>query len=153
MKTITYKNQIFEVDFDRTKEVYDNIQFSNLFSCNCHGCRNFLVNRENIYPKEVLNLMIQLGIDYKKGSELHHICKIEIGKHLYGGWFHFKGRILENGNELTETETIEVNEDFKFFFKRDGSLSFFDKEEHNQIMQLEILAHSDWVLEKELELD
>ncbi|WP_338763650.1 hypothetical protein WAF17_20135 [Bernardetia sp. ABR2-2B] len=154
MKTITYKNFTLEVDFNRTKEVYDNIQFSNLPSCNCSGCRNFLANKESIFHKEFINLLNQLGIDdYKKYSEIYHIYRLEIGKHLYGGWFHFKGRILENGHELKETEPIEINEGFKFFFRKDASLSFFDKEEYSELVQLEILAHSDWVLEKEIELD
>ena len=150
MKIINYKNTTLEVDFFRTKEVYE---ITNYTPCDCLGCRNFLFNRENIFPKEFINLLNQIGIDYKKDTNIHHFCKLETGKHFYGGWFNFKGKVFENGIEVHKTETIEVNENFSFFLTKDISMSFFEKEKHSELIQIEIFANSDWVLEKELELD
>ena len=40
-KKITYKDWIFEVDFDRTKEVYEKLEMGSPEGCDCNFCKNF----------------------------------------------------------------------------------------------------------------
>ncbi len=152
-KEITYKSWRFEVDIHRTKEVYDNVEMGSPESCQCNACKNFSANRENIYPVEIKKLLTELGVDYKKESEVCHYCQLENGKHFYGGWFHFKGKIvagedckvnLPNGG--SEVNTTPVNEYFQIGFMKGANLSFFAPDERNELVQVEFLATSDWVL-------
>jgi hypothetical protein len=157
-KEIKYKDWKFEVDFNRTKEIYRKVEMGSPEGCVCNDCKNFSANRENIYPIEFKKILGELGIDYKKESETCHYCKLENGKHFYGGWFHFKGKIVEgkdckisHPNGGSSFESIPINEDFKIAFMKGSDLSFFDKEESKDLIQIEFLANSDWVIEKELE--
>ena len=157
-KEITYKEWTFEVEFQRTKEVYDNVEMGSPEGCECNDCKNFSANRENIYPTEIKKLLEQFGVDYKKESEICHYCKLENGRHHYGGWFHFKGKIVEGKdckvnlpNGGSRFDTIQINEDFQIGFMKGSGLSFFDKEESKDLIQIEFLANSDWVIDKELE--
>ena len=157
-KEITYKDWKFEVDFDRTKEIYDEVEMGSPERCECNNCKNFSANREIIYPTEVKNLFAKLGIDYKKESEICHYCKLENGKHFYGGWFHFKGKILEGKDCKVNLpsggstfDTVSITDDFGIGFMKGSSLSFFDKEESENLIQIEFLSNSDWVIDKKLE--
>ena len=157
-KLVEYRNWVFEVDYQRTYEVYKQNEKGRPESCGCNNCRNFLVNRKQIYPVEFKNLLVELGIDYKKESEIYHIYRAENGKHLYGGWFHFKGKIKEGKDCKIETpnggntiDTINLNKDFQIGFLKDNSLTFFDKEEREELIQIEFYALSNWVIDKSLE--
>jgi hypothetical protein len=157
-RQITYKNWIFEVDFERTKEIYEKIETGSPEGCVCNECKNFIANREKIYPIEIKNLLNELGIDYKKESEIYHNCKLENGKHFYGGWYHFKGKIVEGKdckinlpNGGSTFDTIPINEDFQIGFMKGSASSFFDKEESKNLIQIEFFANSDWVIDKKLE--
>jgi hypothetical protein len=157
-KEVTYKDWKFEVCFNRTKEVYKKVEMGSPEVCKCNDCKNFSANREHIYPIEFKEILKEFGIDYKKESETCHYCKLADGKHLYGGWFHFKGMIVEgidckinHPNGGSTFESIPINENFRIAFMKDSSLSFFDKEESENLIQIEFLANSDWVIDKELE--
>lgn len=157
-KEIIYKDWKFKVDFDRTKEVYDKVKKGSPEECECYDCKNFSANRENIYPTEIKNLLEEFGVDYRKESEICHYSKLENGKHFYGGWFHFKGKIIEgkdckvvHKNGGSTFDTISINEDFRVGFMKGSDLSFFDKGEKEDLVQIEFLTNSDWVNEKELE--
>jgi len=157
-KEVTYKDWRFEVEYNRTKEVYDNIEMGSPEGCECNDCKNFSANRENMYPTEIKELLEQFGVDYKKESEICHYCKLENGKHFYGGWFHFKGKIIEGidckvnlPNGGSTFDTIPINENFQIGFMKGSDLSFFDKEESKDLIQIEFLANSDWVIDKNLE--
>ncbi|MDN5201959.1 hypothetical protein QQ008_11310 [Fulvivirgaceae bacterium BMA10] len=157
-KTIRYRNWTFEVDYNRTKEVYDKIEFGSPESCNCNDCKNFIANRENIYPLEIKRLLESLGINPKKESEIYHMARLENGLHHYGGWFHFKGKIKKgkdckidfvSGGSRFETE--RVTNHFGIAFMKGSDLSFFNKEEKEQLIQVEFIADSEWIIDKELE--
>nr|WP_297787964.1 hypothetical protein [uncultured Allomuricauda sp.] len=97
-KEVKYKDWVFEVEFSRTKEIYSLLETGSPESCGCNECLNFSQNRDKIYPKEIKELFCELGIDYKKESEIYHQVRLENGLHYYGGWFHFKGKI-KNGKD------------------------------------------------------
>lgn len=157
-KQVVYRTWKFEVDFDRTKAVYDLVEKGGPESCACDACENFSANREKIYPAEVKYLLMELGVDYRKEAEICHYGKLDNGKHFYGGWFHFKGRIIE-GKDCTvitlnggrTIDTITINEDFQIGFMIGSDLSFFDNDESEDLIQIEFLANADWVIDKALE--
>src|SRR5687768_14482682 len=95
MTSITYRDWILECDVDATSRAYGRILFGGAEECGCSGCRNFIEQREFIFPTEVLSLFAQLGINYKGDAEIYHVARLESGSHLYGGWFHFVGNILK----------------------------------------------------------
>lgn len=157
-KAVKYRNWIFEVDFDRTIEVYQKTEKGCPESCGCNNCKNFSLNREQIYPTEFKNLLSKLGIDYKKESEIYHMFRAKNGKHFYGGWFHFKGKIIAGkdckiklSNGGTTLNTINLGEDFQIGFLNNSDLAFFNKEEKDKLVQIEFYAFSDWILDKSLE--
>jgi len=157
-KEVKFKEWVFQVDFERTNEVYRNVEIGCPESCGCNNCLNFSKNREELYPLEFKELLIELGVDYKKESEIYHSHKNEKGKHFYGGWFHFKGKIkegkdcrIEMGNGGRGLNTLKLNDDFQVGFLKEDDLSFFDKEEKSQLIQIEFYLLSDWVLDKSLE--
>jgi hypothetical protein len=145
-KKVTYKNQVLQVDFDRTQSVYQQVKKGGDVQCACNYCANFSENKENIFPDEFKELLKNLAIDYKKAVEVYHLGKLANGKHFYGGWFHFKGKIVKK-----DIETIAITDDFKFEFSQKSALSFFSKKECSNLVQIDFYAYSDWVIDKKLE--
>ncbi len=157
-KIITYRDWTFEVDFDRTIQVYKSMDSGSPELCSCNDCKNFVENREAIYPSEIKDLLSYLGIDYRKEMEISHFCKLENGLHHYGGWFHFKGAIIKGKdckinlpNGGSTFDTVHVTKDFQIAFMKDNSLHIFDQNEKNELIQIEFLANSEWIIDKELE--
>lgn len=155
-KIVKYRDWIFEVDFDITKEVYDNVKIGSPESCGCDYCKNFSKNRDQIYPQEFKELLACLGIDFRKESEIYQMYRAKNGKHFYGGWFHFKGRIkkgkdckIESPNGGVSLDTTFLTENFQIGFLKDNSLSFFNSEK--DLIQVEFYVFCDWVIDKSLE--
>lgn len=149
-KTVKYREWTFEIDYERTIAVYDKIEQGSPENCICHDCKNFSANRENIYPQEFKQLLSELGIDYKKEAEIYHMGKLEDGLHHYGGWFHFKGKILKGkdckiplGNGGSTFDTVEINDKFGLAFIKAADLAYFDKTEFDDLVQIEFIADSE----------
>jgi hypothetical protein len=49
--------------------------------------------RAQAYPPDVLVSLKELGVDYRKETELSHYARLPSGLHLYGGWFYVVGSI------------------------------------------------------------
>lgn len=147
---IKYKDWVLSVDYERTKQVYDNVSKGSPETCTCSPCQNFAANRENIYPQEIKDLLENPGIDYHKESEIYHMGKYDRGLY-YGGWFHFKGSVETDTN--TEKTNIPITDNFSIGFMKDYSLSYFPREEYNELVQVEFYVSSPWIIEKELEVD
>jgi hypothetical protein len=81
---------------NKTKQVYKKIELGSADSCNCDYCKNFSRNRNNLFPKFFLEILIELGIDPTKEIETYYIRQLSQNNHLYGGWFHFNGEILSS---------------------------------------------------------
>lgn len=95
MITFSYNNIEITVDKTLTKATYDNTKNKGVSGCKCVKCRNFATNIDNIFPTEVLSLFLKLGVDYKKSVEVWHTISINDDKHIYEGWFNFKGNFIE----------------------------------------------------------
>jgi hypothetical protein len=66
--------------------------------CGCRPCLNFAAQRDETYPPDVMQLFEQLGIAPNRETEIYHMARLESGKHLYGGWFHFVGSIISSAD-------------------------------------------------------
>ena len=155
MKTIKYRDWELIVDSELTKLTYNDVVVGSPESCNCNDCRNFANNREEIYPDEVKKLFNEFGIDYKKESEICHYCRQGDGLHVYGGWFHFKGRfrgknctVPMNSGGYT-LELTPINDKFNIGFHYSSALTFFNNKEN--LVQIEFETKTPWTIEKELE--
>ncbi len=100
-----------------------------------------------MFPEEVMDLFGQLGINYERDAEIYHTARVESGLHLYGGWFHFIGRILKQPNGLAK-----VNEHFTIDFLVNRALAA-KSFENRPLVQVEITAEVPWVLKDEKEPD
>jgi hypothetical protein len=139
MTKITYRDWILDCDVEATRVGYQTIAVGGAESCDCAGCRNFLAQRECVYPAEVLNLFDELGVNYKRDAETYHTARLEPGLHLYGRWFHFVGAILTEpiGPATLNNFTID------FFPDRALAAKAF---ENQRLVQIEITVKLPWVL-------
>ena len=82
---------------EKTRAAYGRVQGAPE-RCGCNICKNFIQARESAYPSDLRQLLDELGIDYRLESELWHSHRVALGRHLYGGAFHFVGAI-QDGHE------------------------------------------------------
>lgn len=147
MTQIDYRDWIFDCAVEATLRAYKDILVGGAERCECSGCRNFVKQRDFIFPEELLNLFRQLGINYQRAAEIYHMARIESGLHLYGGWYHFIGHILKQ-----PIGPAKLNEHFTVDFLVRGSLAA--KSFGNQpLVQVEITAEVPWILKGEKEPD
>src|SRR5262245_23897975 len=143
MIQLKYREWLFECDPDATRIAYKQITRGGAEDCACAGCQNFLAQRENVFPDEVLQLFLRLGIDYRRDAEIYQSAKLESGSHGYGGWFHFIGKIQEQPlgpAQISKSLTID------FIPGRDLAAASFDKE---PLVQVEITAELPWIIAEE----
>lgn len=144
---INYRDWIFDCDVEATSHAYESILIGGVEECECSGCRNFVKQREGVFPEEIRNLFGQLGINYKRDAEIYHITRMESGLHLYEGWFHFIGNILKE-----PIGPAKLNEHFTVDFLVGSSLAAKSFENHS-LVQVEITAEIPWILREEKEPD
>jgi hypothetical protein len=154
--TIKYKDWDLTFDNEATRSAYDNLEKGSAEGCNCNDCKNFADNRDKVYQDEVKMLFDQLGIDYKKETEISHYCRQVDGLHHYGGWFHFKGQFkgkdctvpLPSGGHTLELTPVTKN--FSIGFRLDNSLTIF--QDNEGLVQIEFESKVPWTIDKELEV-
>ena len=144
MTTIKFRDWELTVDRELTKTTYDKVIMGGPESCGCGDCRNFANNRESIYPEEIKKLFSEIGIDYKKETEIWHIYRDEDGFHHYSGWFHFKGHCegkncaVPSGSNGFYFDLTPTTSNFSIGFHYDNSLSYFDDKEG--LVQVEFMV-------------
>jgi len=146
--------EVFAVK-ELTAQTYLELEHSSTESCGCDYCKNFIEQRERIFPDEIKELFSKLGIDYKKEIEISEFAKLENGLHYYSGWFHFKGDFigkdctvpLQNGGHTFDL--TKIMENFSIGFRRDNALKPF--KDTNRIVQIEFDCNIPWVLANEPE--
>jgi hypothetical protein len=157
MKTIKFKDWTLIVDEELTKSTYQKAEIGSADSCVCNECKNYSAYRENVFPEEIKKLFSEIGIDFKKESEITRYCRQKNGLHFYGGWFHFKGEFIGKNCEIKSVENsftlelIKISENFSLGFRLSSALSFF--EDKNNLVQIEFETEIPWVLKKELEIE
>ena len=139
MTQITYRDWILECDVDATRAGYGTIQAGGVQKCDCAGCRNFLAQRDSVYPTEVLNLFDKLGINYQRDAETYHMASVEPGVHLYGAWFHFVGFIVKEPIGPATIGNLTID------FIPDNALAA-KAFENQRLVQIETTVKLPWVL-------
>jgi hypothetical protein len=153
---LKFRDWILEVDKELTQQTYDKVSASGADTCLCNDCKNYIGYRDKVFPEEIKNLFKDLGIDYKKEVEITSWEKLPNGLHHIGGWFHFKGHIL-NGKDFRVQlpeggftfELTKISDNFSIGFANANDLTFF--EEKNHLVQIEFDTNIPWVIENKLE--
>lgn len=149
---IHFKRWVLLAEPERTAEAYRAIERSAAEVCGCDPCRNFLAQRDQIYPAEALALFAQLGIDATREAEVYHMARVGPGRHHYGGWLHFVGTLQSGedsksvlGDGGTRVSFEELTAEFAIAFTRVVDLvsPAFGR---LPVMQLEFAVELPWVL-------
>ena len=85
-------------DRDATLSAYRRAERGGADTCDCAGCRNFRVARQQTFTEPFIRLLDQLGIDPRKDAEVYHNARLSNEGHDYGGWYHFIGALDETGD-------------------------------------------------------
>lgn len=132
---------VIEVDRKTTVQAYKKLQ-SGAQECGCQGCQNFIRIREKFFSKEFLDMLNQLGIDYKKDVEVYDIEDTSCKKRIFSGWYHACGRILQGWKtpepklgEVQELKYIPFDNNCKILIREAHALA--SKDFPHPILQLE----------------
>ncbi len=145
--TLKFREWEFEFDKELNSETYKKISVSGADSCLCNNCKNHVAYRDKVFSKEVLQLFIALGIDFKKEVEIVSYAKLSSGLHHIGGWFHFNGKILKGKID----GVLEIDNNFSIGFTEDNALTFFENK--NGLVQVDFMTSIPWVIDKLLETE
>jgi|SRR5665213_1807991 len=85
----------WRIRYDRaaTQAAHADIPFGGAESCTCEPCGNWVSNRAILMPSGFITLLETLGIPPNRDVEVYHNGRLEVGRHLYAGWYHFIGTV------------------------------------------------------------
>jgi hypothetical protein len=114
-------SQVVLCDREATIAAYKKTPLGGADECSCIYCKNFAQLRDKAYPIEFLAVLDQLGIDWKKETEVYELGAGRKGTdRLYGGWFDFVGEAVTG---VEETIVGLVPEGFTFRFEKSSLVS------------------------------
>ncbi len=141
-------------DPDATRKLYTLASAGNADSCDCDFCLNFLAQRDSAYPPTVREVLLQIGVDYRKETELSYVTTLAPDCHLYLGHFIFVGSVecLAESNEPFEEvpgllAQVEVTERFSWGFKDSKSGSQYKTPNGKPRSELVFQTKLAWVLD------
>ena len=142
---VRFRQWLFSVDKKATEATYAASLASVALACECHDCRNFEAARKVAFPPEARALFAELGVDYRRGDEVYAVA-LAPGRHLYGGWFHFRGAIIEGPDiRLTsKNNSAQLTDLFSLGFTTGYAPSIFADLRHT--VQIEIETTLPWLL-------
>src|SRR5258708_33550427 len=108
MKSVTFARWEIECDAAITRDLFSRVRSGAPERCGCTHCLNFAAAREQVYRVDVIRLLDSLGIPLDREAEVYHTHRVAPGRHHYGGWFHFVGRILSRGDAARQIGTTEA---------------------------------------------
>lgn len=96
MQTIAIGSWIIEVDPEATANVYRKLSSGSATACGCTDCKNWLEQREEVFPPEFTAILAEMGVDARKETELSEYegGQVTSGMNLYWGEYLFIGRVL-----------------------------------------------------------
>ena len=115
---------------DETRQAFLKLPVGNPGGCRCLDCANFAAQRERIYPQEFRELLEQLGVDWRKESEVNSFG-VSGGKLTCEGCFHFVGSIVDGPQDWSELLRAEDN--FRVSFVAAYRASPFQELEKNGV--------------------
>ena len=156
IEILSYRDWTFEYNKQLTLDTYARIRESGAESCNCNDCKNYIANRDKVFPDEILKLFRDLGIDFTKEVEITNWERKPNGLHHIGGWFHFKGKVIRGKNFKIplpsggfSIDLTPISDNFSIGFSEGNDLTFF--EDKNELVQIEFDTSIPWIIDKELE--
>jgi hypothetical protein len=152
LKQLEYGRWTLSIDPAATKAAYAKVISGGPEECGCEPCLNFAAQRHEIYSPAVIALFESLGIQSNREVEVYHMARLESGKHLYGGWFHFVGTIVSGAEAAKQISENTWRRDLEIE-SEDFSLGFISRVElvrepfkGLQLVQLEFTSHVPWIL-------
>jgi hypothetical protein len=100
LEPVQFGRWVVHCDPVATRRAYDRIGDGSPKPCDCTGCENFNRVREQAYPAAALSLFERLGITPHREAEIFECGPDAGGLYLYGGWYHFVGRLESGGDAL-----------------------------------------------------
>jgi len=73
--------------------------------CDCAYCRNFVSAFPNRFPKELLEILYEIGIDPLKPFHISEVCADKDNNHRYIGNYDFIGKVVKRPNERHQIGT------------------------------------------------
>jgi hypothetical protein len=151
-KSIQFGRWAISCDAEGTRSAYACVVTGSPEGCGCDPCLNFAAQRPDIYPIAVLALFEELGITTNREAEIYHMTRLESGRPLYGGWFHFVGSILSGADaarqvaeNIWKPDLEAASEYFNLGFSSRGQL-VRKPFEGLQLVQVEFTAQVPWVI-------
>lgn len=149
--TIWFRDWEFEIYKEVTQAAYRDRQRGAADACRCSNCENFARQRVKVYPYEIRELLLALGIDWTKEVGVYAFNDPDNGNYLYTGWFQFAGRILHGETRFSSLEDggllynlTPITKKFKIcFFNSTGCIGF---SETVPTVQLEFEVSLPWLL-------
>ena len=134
-------DQTVRYDREATAAAYGTLDHGGAETCNCTFCKNFVMQRNLIYPASFRTLLEQLGIDPNKEGEVFEYGPAQDGCHIYGGWFYFVGEMVTWGERNSSAPGAHQ---FEFFFNSVGpdAPAFRGRPR----LTVEFTTHVKWVL-------
>jgi hypothetical protein len=99
MTPLEFPGWRLEFDRDSTAAAHARAQPAGPNACTCEPCRNWAATRVQFLPAAFLDLLSQLGIPLDREAEIYHNGRLQSGRHSYGAWYHFVGRVLYGDRE------------------------------------------------------
>jgi hypothetical protein len=159
MKSITFARWEIECDAPVTRDLLSRLQSGAPEKCGCTPCLNFAAAREQVYPVDVIRLFDSLGIALDREAEVYHTHRVAPGRHHYGGWFHFVGRIVSGSDAARQIGTTQAGPVWGFDLEKVGvdfelgfthRIGLLEKPFEGQpVVQLEFQATVPWLLPEE----
>ena len=142
---VRFRQWLFSVDKEATAKAHAASLASVPVACGCVDCLNFEAAREMAFPPEVRALFTELGVDYRREGEVYAV-PLAPGRHLYGGWFHFRGAILAGPDlsQPSESSWAQLTDLFKIGFTPGYAPGIFVDPHHT--VQIEIETTLPWLL-------
>jgi hypothetical protein len=93
MQTVSFDRWVLEVDAAATAKAYAALPQGQARLCGCTDCKNWIATRDAAFPSEVASLLVSLGIDRSKETELSEYegGQVVEGRNLYWGEYLFVG--------------------------------------------------------------
>lgn len=130
---------VVEVDSIATASVYRK-RPTFIEACGCLACQNF-VAACSMLPEDLRTLFDTLGVDPRKEEgDIGHFGRLEDGMHLYNGFYHANGRIIEQGPPM------EWSFEDKPYVALTTSCSLVTEDFPRPVFQVDVMVKLPWVL-------
>ncbi|SHG82642.1 hypothetical protein [Ornithinibacillus halophilus] len=142
MKQIKMGSWTVEVDVEKTIAFYETYYLITE-DCNCDYCVNY-VRACDSFPREVMELFSMFGIDPRKEGEVFELSETEDGLHIYNGFYHFVGRIIESPDD-DQLENFRPDTSIEISF--DEQIDLLPESFPSPVVQLIFQLNIPWLLD------